>query len=99
MPANVTGLEGIAPNITSLNQCTLELCSLDYASLRYIPNLGANATYLGIFVIVLIAQIVVWFRSRTHSYTFSMICGLLILFATLSFVRIKKLMRKLKQAF
>lgn len=78
MPANVTGLEGIAPNITSLNQCTLELCSLDYASLRYIPNLGANATYLGIFVIVLIAQIVVWFRSRTHSYTFSMICGLIL---------------------
>ncbi|KAH7323645.1 RTA1 like protein-domain-containing protein [Rhexocercosporidium sp. MPI-PUGE-AT-0058] len=78
MPANITGLEGIAFNITDLNQCTPELCSLHYASLRYIPNLGANATFVGIFTIFLTAQIILWLSFRTHSYTFSIICGLIL---------------------
>ncbi|KAL5315473.1 hypothetical protein ACEPPN_016341 [Leptodophora sp. 'Broadleaf-Isolate-01'] len=79
MPAaNVTGLEGVASNITFLDQCTLEPYSLNYASLRYIPNLGANAAFGGIFVISLVAQIILWFSYRTHSYTFSMICGLIL---------------------
>ncbi|KAL2062845.1 hypothetical protein VTL71DRAFT_5917 [Oculimacula yallundae] len=78
MPSNITGLAGIASNITSLDQCTPKLCSLDYASLRYVPNLGANAAFGTIFILVLLAQIVLWFQSRTHSYTFSMICGLIL---------------------
>ncbi|KAH7380939.1 RTA1 like protein-domain-containing protein [Cadophora sp. MPI-SDFR-AT-0126] len=78
MSANVIGLEGIASNITSLDQCNVELCTLDYASLRYVPNLGANAAFFGVFVSLLIAQIGLWFSSRTRSYTFSMICGLIL---------------------
>ncbi|KAG4441697.1 hypothetical protein IFR05_002831 [Cadophora sp. M221] len=78
MGANITGLEGIASNVTSLDQCTPELCSLNYASLRYIPNFGANAAFGSIFVIFLIAQIILWFSYQTHSYTFSMTCGLIL---------------------
>ncbi|KAK0122677.1 hypothetical protein ONS96_009714 [Cadophora gregata f. sp. sojae] len=78
MPANVTGLEGTASNITSLDQCTVELCSLDHAILRYVPNFGANIAFGSIFITLLIAQVILWFRSRTHSYTISMFCGLIL---------------------
>lgn len=75
---NVTGLDGISSNVTYLDQCTLELCSLNYATLDYVPSLGANAAFGTIFAILFISQIFMSFFSRTHSYTISMCCGLIL---------------------
>ncbi len=75
---NVTGYPGIAANITYIDQCTPSLCSLDYAVVRYIPNTTANAAFAVAFAALLITQIISWFRYCTHSYTFTMCCGLIL---------------------
>jgi len=75
---NISGYPGIASNVTYLSQCTPALCSLNYAVVRYLPNSLANAAFMGLFAIFLIMQIVQWFFYRTHSFTFTMSCGLIL---------------------
>ncbi|TVY32923.1 Sphingoid long-chain base transporter [Lachnellula occidentalis] len=78
MSLNVTGQPGINPSVTLLSQCTPELCSLDYAVLRYVPTYAGNLALTSIFGVFLVAQIVLWVFYRTHSFTVAMVCGLIL---------------------
>ncbi|KAL3421224.1 RTA1 like protein [Phlyctema vagabunda] len=69
---------GIAPNLTSITQCTVELCSLDYAVIRYLPNFAGNVLYLSCFALLLVTHAVQCCVYRTYSYTFSMIAGFIL---------------------
>ena len=46
-------------------QCTLSTCSLDEAEVNYIPTLGGNITFLGIFGILLVVHTFRGIRHRT----------------------------------
>jgi hypothetical protein len=74
----VKGLPGIAPNVTYLSECTPSLCSLDYASIRYVPNAASNFILAVIFAIFLLTHLVLWVIRRTHSFSFAMCCGLIL---------------------
>ena len=78
MPKNVTGLPGIAANITFISECTPKLCDMKYASMEYVPNLYANEVYLALFAIFLLAQVIMVFPFRTWSFTFMMFLGLFL---------------------
>lgn len=75
---SITGYPDIAANITSLNQCTPQLCSLDYAIIRYILSITANAIVAGVFVVLLAIQAILWLLYRAHRFSFLMCCGLLL---------------------
>jgi hypothetical protein len=74
----ITGLPGIAANITYMSQCTPALCSMKYATIEYVPNLHWNEGYLGCFAILLLVQIILVAFYRTWSYTAAMFCGLIL---------------------
>ncbi|TVY84579.1 Sphingoid long-chain base transporter RSB1 [Lachnellula suecica] len=78
MSLNVTGRPGIDPSVTFLSECTLKLCSLDYAVVRYVPSFGGNLAVTSIFGAFLVAQIIFWIFYRTHSFTVAMCCGLIL---------------------
>ncbi|RDW73451.1 hypothetical protein BP6252_07358 [Coleophoma cylindrospora] len=69
---------GVAANITSILQCTPALCSLEYATVLYVPTLAGNSLYLALFALLLVIQAVQCFFFRTYSYTIAMICGLVL---------------------
>jgi hypothetical protein len=73
---NITGYPGIATNITSLDQCTPLLCSLDYAVVQYIPSTAGNTIFAGFLAVLLAIQLSIWFLCRTHSFTSTMCSGL-----------------------
>lgn len=58
--------------------CTLSLCPLDYAFVRYDPSLGGNIFYAILFGVLLLAQLALGIRYRTWSFMGSM-CGGLVL--------------------
>jgi len=68
----------LASNITSISQCTVDLCSLKYASVSYVPNAGSNFLFAIIFAFFLLTQLVFWIWRRTHSFSFAMSCGLIL---------------------
>ncbi|KFA63862.1 hypothetical protein S40285_04477 [Stachybotrys chlorohalonatus IBT 40285] len=55
--------------------CTLELCPVEASILRYQPSVPANALFIAIFGLALVAHAVqgVWFR--TWGFMASMLCG------------------------
>ncbi|KAL4993619.1 RTA1 like protein-domain-containing protein [Aspergillus recurvatus] len=65
-----------APTITA--PCTPETCPLDWALIRYFPNLAGNVLYLVLFAIMLLAQLCQGLRFRTWSYLALMTCGTLL---------------------
>jgi hypothetical protein len=68
----------LASNITSIAECTVELCSLKYANVDYVPNAGSNFLFAVIFAFFLLTQLVFWVWRRTHSFSFAMSCGLIL---------------------
>ena len=68
----------LASNITLLSQCTVDLCSLKYANVDYVPNAGSNFLFAIIFAFFLLTQLVFWIWRRTHSFSFAMCCGLIL---------------------
>jgi hypothetical protein len=68
----------LASNITSTAECTLSLCSLQYASINYVPNAGSNFLLAIIFAVFLLTQLIFWAMRRTNSFSFAMCCGLVL---------------------
>lgn len=68
----------IASNLTSTAQCTLDLCSLKWASVDYVPNAGANMLFAIIFAFFLLTQIFFWVWRRTHSFSAAVSVGLIL---------------------
>lgn len=58
------------------NACTTAICSLQYAQLDYVPTLAGNLTYLIIFGVLLLAQLVLGCLYRTWGFLVGMIGGL-----------------------
>ena len=59
MVRNLTGLglPGIVSNISNIDQCTPALCDISrWGTVSYIPSLGANAIYGGLFALLLCVQ-------------------------------------------
>lgn len=57
--------------------CTLDTCDLSLASMEYIPSLGANAFFAGLFALFIVVQIVQGIRYKTWGYMVAMFLGLL----------------------
>lgn len=60
------------------NLCTLELCPLEFAQVRYDPTLAGNALYLAIFALLLLMQTLLGIRYRTWGYFGAMLGGLIL---------------------
>jgi len=60
------------------NLCTLELCPLEFAQVRYDPTLAGNALYLAIFALLLFIQTFLGIRYRTWGYFGAMVGGLIL---------------------
>lgn len=59
--------------------CTLETCCLEHqATIRYLPTLVGNSTYIGIFALILVLQIGLGIRYSTWGFLVGMFCGLLL---------------------
>lgn len=71
-----TQISAPAPTITA--PCTPETCPLDWALIRYFPNLAGNMLYLALFALMLLAQVYQGLRFRTWSYLGCMACGTLL---------------------
>jgi hypothetical protein len=56
--------------------CTLQTCDLTLSSFRYIPTLPGNATYAGVFALLLVAQFFLGIRYKAWSYMVAMLLGL-----------------------
>ncbi|KAL1962951.1 hypothetical protein VTN77DRAFT_9047 [Rasamsonia byssochlamydoides] len=73
-----------ALNLTALLQeyppstCTLETCPIILANIRYVPSLAGNATYLAIFMFLLIVHIFLGIRWRTWGFLAGMVGGLIL---------------------
>jgi len=57
------------------DDCTLKTCSLDYAHVKYDPNLAGNALFLAIFAVILPIQILLGVRYKTWGFLGGMIGG------------------------
>lgn len=67
------------PNLGEFDICTPETCCIElYGSTTYYPTKAGNGVYLGIFVILLVAQIALGVRARTWGFLSGMIGGLLL---------------------
>ena len=68
----------VACNYTILQQdCTLQTCCLNQATVDYIPTLAGNITYAAIFVLLLAPQLGLCLWYRTWTFMIGMVCGLL----------------------
>ena len=57
--------------------CTIDTCPKSYATMLYIPSLGANSFFLAWFTILFVAQAVIGSYKRTWSYVIAMVGGCL----------------------
>lgn len=48
------------------------------ANFTYIPSLAGNATYLALFALIVVPQVILGIRYRTWSYTIPIVCALLL---------------------
>ena len=58
--------------------CNPQICPLDYAYIRYQPNLGGNSFYVALFGALLIAQVFLGVRYKTWSFMFALCAGLIL---------------------
>lgn len=58
--------------------CTVGTCPLVCAHIHYLPTVPGNATYAGIFGVLLVAQLVFGIRFKTWGFMVGMICGLIL---------------------
>lgn len=58
--------------------CTLDTCTIEDAPLEYFPSLGANAFFLAVFALCLVAQLGLGIFYRTWGFMIAMLfgCGL-----------------------
>jgi len=69
----------VATNFTiPQDQCTLQTCIMEQATIRYLPSLAGNVTYMAIFGLILLLQIGQGIRYRTWGFLAGMICGLFL---------------------
>ncbi|KAI1625272.1 RTA1 like protein-domain-containing protein [Exophiala viscosa] len=59
-------------------ECTVSTCCLMQASIHYLPNLSANATYLAIFSALFVLQAILVLTYRTWKFSIPMLCGVLL---------------------
>ncbi|KAL2844942.1 RTA1 like protein-domain-containing protein [Aspergillus pseudodeflectus] len=64
------------PTVTA--PCTPDTCPIDWALIRYFPNVAGNALYLALFAIMLVAQFYHGVRFKTWSFLGCMSGGLLL---------------------
>ncbi|CEL10652.1 hypothetical protein ASPCAL13768 [Aspergillus calidoustus] len=64
------------PTVTA--PCTPDTCPIDWALIRYFPNVAGNALYLALFTMMLIAQLYHGVRFKTWSFLGCMSGGLLL---------------------
>lgn len=68
-----------ATNLTiPQDQCTLQTCSMEQATIRYLPSLAGNITYMALFGLILLLQIGLGIRYRTWGFLTGMVCGLVL---------------------
>ncbi len=60
------------------HQCTIELCPIDDAFIRYDPSLAGNTFYAALSGVLLIAQAVLGIRYKTWSFMFGLCAGLVL---------------------
>ena len=60
------------------NQCTLQTCSLDRGKVNYLPSVVGNGTYLIIFLVLILGQLVLGIKKRTWGFLAGMVIGSLI---------------------
>ncbi|TIA44054.1 putative RTA1 domain protein [Aureobasidium pullulans] len=60
------------------DDCALNVCSLDYAQIEYVPTYGGNLAYLIVFAVLLVAQCGLVWKYRTWGFWVGMFCGLLL---------------------
>jgi hypothetical protein len=48
------------------SNCTLDLCPIEWSVFQYRPSIGANATFIAIFALLLAVQIFQGIRYRTY---------------------------------
>lgn len=65
-------------SLQSIQNCTVETCSLSCAQVEYLPTLGGNALYATAFALLLIAQLGLGIKYKTWGFMIGMICGLLL---------------------
>ena len=68
-------------NLTTWNDpslCTLETCPKNYAAIRYIPSLPANAFFLACFAAMLAIQLFLGSQRRTWTFLVAMVGGLVL---------------------
>lgn len=76
MAVVVKGWLNVSPDITYLAECTPSLCSLDYATLKYIPSEMGNIAFMSLYGILLFAIVFMsFFHYRTLSFTVLMSLG------------------------
>ncbi|MCJ1300193.1 hypothetical protein MMC08_002988, partial [Hypocenomyce scalaris] len=61
----------------NLNLCTIQICPLSLAHVKYFPNLAGNALYLAIFSLLLFIQAFLGIRYRTWGFMTGLLFGLL----------------------
>ncbi|KAJ6010489.1 RTA1 domain protein [Penicillium sp. IBT 35674x] len=62
----------------SSDNCTLSTCPITDAYLDYLPNLPANAFFVGLFGLIIGIQLILGLRYRTWTYMIPMLCGLIL---------------------
>ncbi|KAJ5099659.1 RTA1-domain-containing protein [Penicillium argentinense] len=58
--------------------CTLTTCPMDWAYIKYLPNVPANAFFLALFGVLLAVQLLFGIRFKTWTYTVAMVPGLIL---------------------
>lgn len=71
MAANSTVLIPFGPSAN----CNRDLCPLEWSVLRYLPNIPANATFIGVFGFLLVVHLVQGVRYQLWNYMACMATG------------------------
>lgn len=58
-----------------MSNCTLDLCKLEWSVFRYLPNIPANATFLAMFGLLMIAHVAQGIRYKAWTYMACMVAG------------------------
>ena len=80
--SNLTGTDSYTTgkgNLTLLldpSLCTKQTCDLTLSSFLYLPTLGGNGLYAGIFGTMVILQLYLGIRHRSWGYMGALLCGL-----------------------
>ncbi|PSK41783.1 hypothetical protein B9Z65_9169 [Elsinoe australis] len=74
--SNVRMIPALNGTLIDFQACTVDICSLDYAQLDYVPSKSVNLAYLLIFGLLLLVHCVQGVYYRTWGYAVGMVGGL-----------------------